>query len=109
MGELCALKWTDIEFKEHTISITKTYYTPKNVITKYELLTPKTTASKRTIEVDSLVIKELEKHQAKQNEAGVGLEEIMERLGHSDDEIIRKVYLHVTKTKKKRLPKSSVN
>ena len=34
-------------------------------------------------------------------EAGVGLEEIMERLGHSDDEITRKVYLHVTRTKKK--------
>jgi len=34
-------------------------------------------------------------------EAGVGLEEIMERLGHSADEITRKVYLHITKTKKK--------
>lgn len=34
-------------------------------------------------------------------EAGVGLEEIMERLGHADDEITRRVYLHVTKTKKK--------
>ncbi|HWQ71967.1 MAG TPA: tyrosine-type recombinase/integrase [Desulfitobacteriaceae bacterium] len=34
-------------------------------------------------------------------EADVGLKEIMERLGHSDDDITRKVYLHVTKTKKK--------
>ena len=34
-------------------------------------------------------------------EARVGLEEIMERLGHADDEITRKVYLHVTKTMKK--------
>jgi integrase len=34
-------------------------------------------------------------------EAGVGIEEIMERLGHSDDDTTRKVYLHVTKTKKK--------
>ena len=34
-------------------------------------------------------------------EAKVGLEEIMERLGHADDEITRKVYLHVTKTMKK--------
>lgn len=29
-------------------------------------------------------------------EAGVSLEEIMDRLGHSDDEVTRKVYLHVT-------------
>lgn len=34
-------------------------------------------------------------------EAKVGLEEIMERLGHADDEITRRVYLHVTKTMKK--------
>ncbi|WP_425060272.1 Tyrosine recombinase XerC [Sporomusa carbonis] len=34
-------------------------------------------------------------------EAGVGLEEIMERLGHSDDEVTRTVYLHVTKDMKK--------
>ncbi len=34
-------------------------------------------------------------------EAGVGLEEIIERLGHSDDDVTRKVYLHVTKSKKK--------
>jgi len=29
-------------------------------------------------------------------EAGVGLEEIMDRLGHQDDDVTRKVYLHVT-------------
>ncbi len=34
-------------------------------------------------------------------EAGVGLEEIMERLGHADDETTRRVYLHVTKDMKK--------
>ena len=34
-------------------------------------------------------------------EAKVGLEEIMERLGHADDEITRRIYLHVTKTMKK--------
>jgi integrase len=34
-------------------------------------------------------------------EAKVGLEEIMERLGHTDDETTRRVYLHVTKTMKK--------
>lgn len=34
-------------------------------------------------------------------EAGVGLEEIMDRLGHQDDEVTRSVYLHVTSEMKK--------
>lgn len=34
-------------------------------------------------------------------EAGVGLEEIMDRLGHADNDTTRKIYLHVTKDKKK--------
>jgi hypothetical protein len=34
-------------------------------------------------------------------EAGVGLVEIMERLGHKDDSITREIYLHVTKELKK--------
>jgi len=34
-------------------------------------------------------------------QAGVGLDEIMERLGHVDDTITRNIYLHVTKEMKK--------
>ncbi|WP_144559519.1 tyrosine-type recombinase/integrase [Shouchella miscanthi] len=34
-------------------------------------------------------------------EAGVSLEEIMERLGHKNDSVTRDVYLHVTKSRKK--------
>lgn len=34
-------------------------------------------------------------------EAGVSLEQIMHRLGHSDDETTRNIYLHVTKPKRK--------
>ncbi|WP_215831165.1 tyrosine-type recombinase/integrase [Pelorhabdus rhamnosifermentans] len=34
-------------------------------------------------------------------EAGVGLYEIMERLGHSDDDTTKRVYLHVTQSMKK--------
>ena len=34
-------------------------------------------------------------------EAGVGLEEIMDRLGHTEDETTRIIYLHVTKELKK--------
>ncbi len=163
-GELCALKWADIDFKEHTIKISRTYYNPKNNIMGYEIQTPKTKSSRRTIKISNKVIKELEIHRAKQSkfkmlnrdrwhdkdfvfcadkypgypiyikmieirmarilkiaelnesltphslrhthtsllaEANVGLEEIMERLGHSDDDTTRKVYLHVTKDMKK--------
>lgn len=42
-------------------------------------------------------------------EAGVGIHEIMERLGHQDDEITKRVYLHDTKTMKKKPPKNSMN
>lgn len=34
-------------------------------------------------------------------EAGADLAEIMERLGHQDDDVTKRVYLHVTKAKKK--------
>ncbi len=34
-------------------------------------------------------------------EAGVALEQIMDRLGHSDDQITKNVYLHVTQEMKK--------
>jgi integrase len=165
VGELCALKWKDIDFEKHTISITKTYYNPTNNTKKYQLLPPKTKSSKRVIDVDAVVLAELGIYLAQQNivrmehrdtyhnkdfifamtdknhgypmyikkienrmarllklsklneeltphslrhthtsllaEAKVGLEEIMERLGHADDEITRRVYLHVTKTMKK--------
>lgn len=165
VGELCALKWKDLDFEEHTVNITKTYYNPTNNVKEYKLLPPKTKASKRKIAVDEIVFEELKNHRAKQNiirmenrktyydkdfaftkertcpgypeiiktielrmhrilkiaglnteltphslrhthtsllaEAGVTLPEIMERLGHTDDETTRLVYLHVTKTMKK--------
>lgn len=168
-GELCALKWQDIDFNGRTISITKTYYNPRNIITEYTLLTPKTKSSKRVIDVEEIVLGELEQLRSKQeafkeqrkkenkpyhdkgfvfaqmddknagyplylkligirmarllklaklstnltphslrhthtsllSEAEVSLEQIMQRLGHSDDETTRKIYLHVTKPKKK--------
>lgn len=165
VGELVALKWKDLDFEEHTLSVTKTYYNPINRATEYQLLTPKTNTSRRTIELSPIVFDELTKHKVKQielkmkyrttyydedfvfakigkdkgypefiktvcnrmrrllkltglneqlsphslrhthtsllAEAGVGIHEIMERLGHQDDEITKKVYLHVTKTMKK--------
>lgn len=175
VGELCALKWQDIDFEQQSINITKTYYNPTNNTIKYQLLPPKTISAKRTIEIDNFVTEVLEKHQLFQKkvkmryrnsyhekdfvfalideknpgyplyikkienrmtrllklankglgtagnkineeltphslrhthtsllaEAGVGLQEIMDRLGHKDDATTKNVYLHVTKPKKK--------
>lgn len=66
-GELCALKKTDFNRDEFTVSITKTYYNPTNNVLKYTLLPPKTISSERTIELDPIVFTELDKHLAKQN------------------------------------------
>jgi len=164
VGELCALKWSDVDFGEQTIRITRTHYNPGNNVRNYELHTPKTRASRRMIDVTERVIKELVVHRNKQNqfkmlnrdrwhdedfvfcvtrypgypmytkligarmarllklaglssdltphslrhthtsllaEAGAGLEEIMQRLGHTSDDTTRRVYLHVTKDMKK--------
>lgn len=55
-GELLALKWSDIDFDNNTISITKTYYNPNNNKKKYQILTPKTESSIGKISVDANVI-----------------------------------------------------
>ncbi|MDQ0976746.1 integrase [Neobacillus niacini] len=165
VGELVALKWKDIDFKNHTISITKTYYNPNNNTLEYQLVTPKTRKSRRKIIVDDEVIHELMVHKKVQEkvierlgniynnknfifakmerqygypiviktiqnrmarllrisginpdltphslrhthtsllaEAGISLEQIMDRLGHTDDQITKNVYLHVTQEMKK--------
>jgi integrase len=165
VGELVALKWKDVDFVNHTISITKTYYNPNINTLKYQLVPPKTRKSRRKIIVDEDVIIALKEHKKKQDqviqelgeayfnnnfifakmerqygypiviktvqnrmarllaiadlnrkltphslrhthtsllaEAGVSLEQIMDRLGHTDDQITKNVYLHVTQEMKK--------
>ena len=160
VGELVSLKWNDIDFTNHTISISKTYYNPYNNTVKYQLVPPKTKGSRRKIKVSDIVIRELLKHQEIQKkvrmhfgdsyhdqkfifakterhpgfpicikhienrmrrllklaglkeaftphslrhthtsllaEAKVVLENIMKRLGHTDDKITRNVYRHLT-------------
>lgn len=59
-GELLALKWSDIDYEECTVSITKTYYNPNNNKKKYQILTPKTESSIGKISVDPNVIKLLQ-------------------------------------------------
>lgn len=67
-GELCALKWTDINFETNEVRITKTLYNPDNNMKKYELTPPKTPGSIRTLDVDDSIMKLLKTHKAKQAE-----------------------------------------
>ncbi|MGX2958008.1 tyrosine-type recombinase/integrase [Peribacillus sp. JNUCC 23] len=67
-GELCALKWTDINFDTNEVRITKTLYNPQNNMKEYELTPPKTKGSIRTFDVDDSVIdllRSLKRRQAK--------------------------------------------
>ncbi|WP_456272648.1 site-specific integrase [Bacillus sp. AK031] len=157
IGELLALKWTDFNEKQGTLRITKTLYNPSNNYEKYELLTPKTKGSVRTIRINDKLINMLKKHKIKQNEiklkyrsvykdnqfifaredghpqlrkvvdtrlkrllkkagikrnitphsfrhthtsllleAGVGIKEIQQRLGHTDINTTMNIYAHMT-------------
>jgi integrase len=157
IGELLALKWTDFDDKQGTIRITKTLYNPNNNFEKYQLLTPKTSGSVRTIRIDDMLVNLLKKHRIEQNEvklknrivyqdngfifaredghpqlrkvvetrlkrllkktgieknitphsfrhthtsllieAGVGIKEIQQRLGHTDINTTMNIYAHMT-------------
>ncbi|MFU2014514.1 tyrosine-type recombinase/integrase [Peribacillus butanolivorans] len=62
------LKWGDFNEKQGSIRVTKTLYNPNNHFEKYQLLTPKTKGSVRTIRIDEMLINMLKKHRLKQNE-----------------------------------------
>ncbi|AZK46409.1 tyrosine-type recombinase/integrase [Paenibacillus lentus] len=55
-GELCALKWTDVNFETNQIRITKTLYNENNNMKLYKLVPPKTTGSIRTIDIDESIM-----------------------------------------------------
>ncbi|MDO8223939.1 site-specific integrase [Bacillus cabrialesii] len=157
IGELLALKWGDFNENKGTIRITKTLYNPNNHIKKYQLLTPKTKGSVRSIKIDDMLITMLMKHRITQNkiklkngliyedsgfifaredghpqlrkvvetrlkrllkkagikknitphsfrhthtslliEAGVGIKEIQQSLGHTDINTTMNIYAHMT-------------
>ncbi|APH06545.1 site-specific integrase [Bacillus weihaiensis] len=157
IGELLSLKWGDFNDKQGTIRVTKTIYNPTNHFKKYQLLTPKTKGSIRTIKIDEMIVSLLKKHRLKQNEiklknrfvyqdnefifaredghpqlrkvvetrlkrllkkakieknitphsfrhthtsllieAGVGIKEIQQRLGHTDINTTMNIYAHMT-------------
>lgn len=52
VGELCALKNTDLNFEDNKITISKTLYNPDQNYKKYSIVTPKTASSFREIDVD---------------------------------------------------------
>lgn len=158
LGEMLALKWTDLDLTKKTIRITKTYYNPNNKSTGYQLLTPKTKKSIRTIKIDDGLVSLFKAHKREQMElkmkqrlvyedqsfifaenighprvmkqmvlrlqrlmkrldvdkhitphsfrhthtsllieAGAGVKEIQERLGHSDINTTMNIYAHMTK------------
>lgn len=60
MGELCALKESDLtESGGYLLNVSKTYYNPNNNIQEYQLVTPKTKTSRRKIDIDSMVMQSL--------------------------------------------------
>jgi integrase len=61
-GEAIALKWTDIDFDNETISVNRTIFNPSNNTRNFKLETPKTATSIRTITIDGKLIEELKKH-----------------------------------------------
>ena len=68
IGELLSLKWTDFDKEKGSLRVTKTLYNPRNNIKEYELLTPKTTGSIRSIRIDEKLVKMLNRHEIKQKE-----------------------------------------
>lgn len=66
VGECRALKWSDINFHENTLRVTKTAHTVYNQRKKFRLETPKTTSSRRTILLDQFVIDTLKQHKEEQ-------------------------------------------
>lgn len=68
IGEMCALKWSDIDFEGQTISITKTLSTKHGGVGRYQIQTPKTKSSRRVVEIDSATIDVLKEWKSRQNE-----------------------------------------
>lgn len=165
IGEICALKWTDVSFEFNQIRITKTLDNASSM-KSYELTPPKTSRSIRTIDVDDRILAMLKRLKVRQaenrlkykavtpdyhdgnfvfcrpkngypysgrdlyrrclrlceksdigkidgphilrhthitmlTEAGVELDTIMNRVGHSDARTTKNIYTHITKNKKK--------
>lgn len=67
VGELCALKWSDLDIKNKTLSITKTIDNEKNNTREYKLVPPKTKSSIRVVEISDTVLHALNEQRKNQN------------------------------------------
>lgn len=72
IGEICALKWNDIDLENSTVTINKTmmrlYDNTSDIKTKIVIGSPKTESSNRVIPIPEFILKELEKRK-KQSKA----------------------------------------
>ncbi|MGN7183726.1 tyrosine-type recombinase/integrase [Cytobacillus kochii] len=73
IGEVCALKESDINIFSKEISITKTIYNVDGKMNEYELLTPKTKKSIRTVSIDQKIVDILIKHMKRQKERKIAM------------------------------------
>src|SRR5699024_6455096 len=67
VGEARAIKWSDIDFEAHTLRVTKTIHNVSNNRKKFNLFTPKTKKSIRTISIDPFLVDLLQRHQMEQD------------------------------------------
>lgn len=73
-GELLALTWSDVNFKDNTITVTKSIKLVSDVTkegrksSKFIVQTPKSVAGNRTITIPEFLTKRLEKYQLQQKE-----------------------------------------
>lgn len=67
VGEIMALKWSDINFEESAITINRRITHINSNTLKFELDTPKTESSKRTITVDQKIITSLKELRTQQH------------------------------------------
>lgn len=117
VGELCALKWSDIDFKEQTRTqqlYQETYYNKDFVFAQQDKKKLGYPLYRRLLGVRMARLLKLSglntnlsphslrhTHTSLLSEAGTSLEQIMHRLGHSNDSTTKNIYLHVAKPKRK--------
>ncbi|RKD22588.1 integrase [Ammoniphilus oxalaticus] len=83
-GELCALKWSDVDFEKNTIRITKTIYNESNNMREYELTPPKTEGSIRQIELEEEIMQLLKSHRRRRLKIKLSFQHELEEY-HDED------------------------
>ncbi|WP_336078563.1 site-specific integrase [Paenibacillus sp. 203] len=78
-GEVLALRWNDIDFRENIINFDKTLFFDKKTFTP---LTSKTPASRRVLSLDDTTLALLKKHRTEQSRG------IVQPIGPNDDRMV---------------------